>query len=326
MPRIRRREFMTMIGGAATWPLAARAQQLTMPVIGWLSTGWSPGNAEPWLVAFHDGLKSFGYVEGKNVRIEYRRAEGQFDQLPALAADLVARQVSVIVAFFSVTAARAATTTIPIVFLTIGNPVQDGLVASPDRPGGNMTGVTLRNPELARERQALLRELLPQAKVFARLQNPKITEAWGSATIAKDPISELGVDVVAVNASTESEIEPAIASAAEKQAEALYVTPDATFFNKRDVLVASLMRHRMPAVFQDRDSVQAGGLISHGGNGVDANRLLGTYVGRVLKGEKPSELPIVAPKTDLVINLKTAKAFGLDVPQSLLAKATELIE
>jgi putative ABC transport system substrate-binding protein len=326
MSRLRRREFIALVGGAAAWPLTARAEQQAMPVIGLLSGGFqSPPDLT---AAFDEGLKSFGYVEGKNVAIEYRRAEGRYERLPAFAADLVARQVAVIVCNpppASVTAARAATTTIPIVFLIGGDPVQQGLVASLDRPGGNTTGVTLRNPALIPNRYELLHELLPQAKVFAVLMNPKNREYQGSL-VENFTRTRRGVQIVYVDAGTESEIEPAIASAAEKQADALVVPAEPLFYGKRDVIVASLTRHKMPSMFPFREPVLTGALMSYGSDNVDATRLLGTLVGRVLKGEKPADLPVEAPKVDLVINLKTAKEFGLEVPQSLLAKATELIE
>jgi putative ABC transport system substrate-binding protein len=321
---MKRREFMTLLGGAAAWPLAARAQQPTMPAIGWLGGGFQ---TPPHLrAAFHEGLKSFGYVEGKNVTTEYRRAEGRYERLPALAAELAARQVAVMIAVGNINsplAARAATTTIPIVFLVGADPVHGGLVESLDRPGGNMTGVTVFGYALVGKRFEMLHELLPSAKVFAELANrPGLQNLSALETLMRP----LGVRVVGANASTESEIDPAVASLVEKQVEALGVAAAPLFFNKRDLLVASLTRHKMPAIFPDKEAVAAGGLMSHGGNNVDAYRLLGTYVGRILKGEKPAELPVGIPKIDLVINLKTAKAFGLTVPQSLIAKATELIE
>jgi putative ABC transport system substrate-binding protein len=325
---MRRRQFITLLGGATAWPLAARAQQSKAPVIGWLSSAFA---APPdWMAAFHLGLKSFGYVVERNVTIEYRRAEGQYERLPALAADLVARQVSIIVAEGAVAsplAARTATSTIPIVFMIGADPVLTGLVTDLHRPGGNITGVSQLGYASVLKRYELLRELLPQAKVIARLANSKNPTHPGKTLLpGEEAFSRIGVRIRPLTASTESEIEPAIASLADEQAEALNVLADSFFYDMRDQLVASLMRHKMPAVFQDKESVLAGGLMSQGADDVDAYRLLGTYVGRILAGEAPADLPVAVPETDLVINLRTAKAFGLVVPGSLRARATELIE
>lgn len=323
---MKRREFITLVGGmAATWPFAANAQKPKMPVIGYLeSATTSPPNA----AAFHAGLKEAGFVEGQNVEIEYRNAEAQYDRLPALAVDLVVRQVALIVASGAVVAplaARAATTTIPIVFLVGVDPVRTGLVASLNRPGENITGVTAFGSELSAKRLELLRDLLPKASGFAVLLNPKnpshvVDKArWQSLAI--------GVPIETVNASTESDLEPAIASLAEKQIDAVYVVPDTLFGSKRDSLLAALTKHKMPAIFIDRETAMAGGLISYGANLPEAQRQLGIYVGRVLKGEKPADLPVLQPtKLDMIINLKTAKALGIMVPDSLLVQATEVIE
>jgi putative ABC transport system substrate-binding protein len=326
---MRRRDFVALLGSVAAWPLGARAQQSTTPAIGWLSSAFPP--PPHWTAAFNEGLKSFGYIVDKNVTIEYRRAEGQYERLPALAAELVARQVAVIVAEnagVAPLAARAATTTIPIVFLVGADPVRTGLVASLDRPGGNTTGVSQLGYALTVKRNALMPELLPQAKVLARLSNPRNPTHPGKTLIGGEETyhARTGIRLVPLTASTEDEIEPAIASAAEQQAEGLTVYTDSFFYGVRDQLVASLTRHRMPASFPDKESVAAGGLMSLGVDDIDAHHLLGTYVGRVLKGEKPAELPVAIPKVDLVINMRTAKAFGLAVPDSLRAKATELIE
>ncbi len=323
---MRRREFIALLGGAAAvWPLAARAQQASMPVIGYLeSATTSPPNA----AAFHAGLKEAGFVEGQNVAIEYRNAEAQYDRLPALAADLVARQVSLIVARGAVVsplAARAVTTTIPIVFLVGVDPVRTGLVASLNRPGGNITGITAFGSELSNKRMELLADLLPKARGFAVLINPNnpshvVDKArWQSLAI--------GVPIETVSASTESDFEPSIAGLAEKQIDAVYVVPDTLFGSKRDRLVSVLTRHRMPAIFSDRDSAVAGGLLSYGASLSVAHHQLGIYVGRILKGEKLADLPVLQPtKLDMIINLKTAKALGLTVPASLLVQAAEVIE
>jgi putative ABC transport system substrate-binding protein len=319
---LKRREFITLLGGAAAWPFAAHAQQPTL-VIGWLSGGFA--SSLDYRAAFHDGLKSFGYVVDQNVTIEYRWAEGQYERLPALAADLVARKVSVIVASGNAAtalAARAATTTIPIVFSIGHDPVRSGLVASLDRPGGNITGVTQLAYALGEKRLLMLHELAPKARALAILSKTKTVDpGW-----AENHGAKIGVRLVRVAVSTESELEPVIASLSEKQVDGLFVDPDPFLVAKRESLVVSLTRHKMPAVFFDKESVVAGGLLSHGASIVDAYRLLGTYVGRILKGEKPANLPVAEPKIDLVINLKTAKAFGLAIPKSLLEKATELIE
>jgi putative tryptophan/tyrosine transport system substrate-binding protein len=322
---MQRREFITLVGGAvAAWPLAAKAQMPTMPEIGYLESG----SATSPTAAFQAGLKESGFVEGQNVTIEYRRAEAQYDRLPALAADLAGRQVAVIVASGAVVsplAARAATTTIPIVFLIGADPVRAGLVASLNRPGGNIAGVTLFGGELTAKQLELLRELMPKARAFAGLINPKnpthLEFLWQNLA------HTIGVPIESVSASTESDFEPAIASLAEKQVDALIVVPDSLFGSNRESLIAVLARHAMPAVFLDRASVVAGGLISYGGNATDAQRQAGIYVGRILKGEKPADLPVLQPtKFDLVINLRAAKALGLKVPDSLLVRATEVVE
>jgi putative tryptophan/tyrosine transport system substrate-binding protein len=323
---MKRREFITLVSGvAASWPLTAQAQQPTLSVIGYLESGSALIGA-----AFYAGLKDAGFVEGQNVKIEYRAAEAQYDRLPALAADLVARQVALIVASGAVVsplAARAATTTIPIVFLIGADPVRTGLVASLNRPGGNITGVTRFGGELGRKSVALVRELLPSARVVGLLINPKNPTHLFDEVSGRGFAAAVGVPIEPVSASTESDFEPAIASLAEKKIDAVYVVPDTLFGSKRDRLVAVLTQHKMPAIFLDRESVVAGGLISYGGSSTDAQRQAGIYAGRILKGEKPADLPVLQPtKFDLVINLKTAKTLGLTVPDSLLVQATEVIE
>jgi putative tryptophan/tyrosine transport system substrate-binding protein len=324
---MRRRNFIALLAGAAAaWPLAGRAQQRTMPVIGYLGAGYSL--AVDMMTALQSGLKEFDYIVDRNVRIEYRFAGTQYERLPALAAELVSRGVSAIAAVGNVNtalAARGATTSIPIVFLIGADPVRNGIVASLDRPGGNVTGVYSLGYETGFTRMELLRELLPQAKVVGALGNPKNPEYSGAPAFVKFAAS-LGLRLELIRASSESEFEPAIASLAEKQVGALWVGAEVLFVSKRDVLVASLTRHSMPAIFFNKEMVVAGGLMSYGADSADSYRLLGSYVGRVLKGENPANLPIAKPKIDLVINLKTAKAFGLAIPNSLLAKATERIE
>ncbi len=320
---MRRREFITFASGAmAAWPLSVRAQKRTMPLIGYLESG----SATSPTTAFQAGLRESGFVEGQNVTIEYRRAEALYDRLPAMATDLVSRQVSVIVASGAVVsplAARAATTTIPTVFLIGADPVRAGLVASLNRPGENITGVTLFGGELAGKQLDLLREMIPKARAFAGLVNPKNPTHVGILWRNLAP----GVPVVSVSVSAESDFEPIIASLAEKEIDALIVVPDTLFGTYRESLIAVLARHAMPAVFLDKASVVAGGLISYGGSATDGQRQAGIYVGRILKGEKPADLPVLQPtKFDLVINLKTAKALGLTVPNILLAQATEVID
>jgi putative ABC transport system substrate-binding protein len=327
---VKRRKFIALVGGAAAaWPLAAHAQKPTMPVIGVLESGTAtaPTNIT---AEFHAGLKLSGFIEGQNVTIEYRRAKAQYDRLPALAADLVGRQVAVIVAtgaFVSALAARAATTTIPIVFLIGADPVQTGLVASLNRPGGNLTGVTVFGGHLFAKQLEMLHELVPKARAIAVLVNPKNPSHPIGKSYWQDFADAIGVPIESVSASTESDFEPTIASLAEKQVDALYVVADSLFGSNSDSLSAALARHAMPAMFTARQNVVAGGLIGYGGSYSDAKHQLGTYVGRILKGEKPADLPVLQPtKLDLVINLKTAKALGIRVPDALLVQATELIE
>jgi len=327
---MQRREFITLVGGAAAaWPLAADAQKSAIPVIGVLESGTATSPTSP-SAEFHAGLRESGFVEGQNVTIEYRRAEAQYDRLPAFAAELVGRQVSVIVASgatVSPLAAQAATKTIPIVFLMGTDPVQTGLVASLQRPGENITGITTFGSELLAKQLGILHELVPRARAIAMLVNPKNPTHLGGKARWQNFADAIGVPIESVSASTESEFESAIAGLAEKQVEALNVVPDTLFASYRESLVAILARHAMPAIFATRESVVAGGLISYGASYAGALRQLGIYVGRVLKGEKPADLPVLQPtKFDLVINLKTAKALGLTVPNALLAQATEVIE
>jgi len=326
---IRRREFITLIGCVAAWPLAARAQQPAMPVLGFLNGGTAEGYA-PMVAAFRQGLNEAGYVEGRNVAIEYRWAEGHYDRLPALAADLVQQKVTVIAATSTpaALAAKAATSTVPIVFTTGGDPIKLGLVASLGRPGGNLTGVTTLNVEVGPKRLELARELFPGATTFALLVNPASPLA---ATVSKDlqaVADTLGVRLHVLHASTEADFEAAFATAAQLRAAALVISTADPLFNSHAAQLGALaLRHRVPAIYQYREFAAAGGLMSYGGYATDTYRLGGVYTGRILKGEKPADLPVQqATKVELIINLKTAKALGITVPVPLSGRADELIE
>ncbi|MGA7004552.1 MAG: ABC transporter substrate binding protein [Pseudolabrys sp.] len=328
---MQRREFIKLVGGAAAaWPLSARAQRPAMPVIGFLG-GASPDLYAKPLRAFHQGLSETGYVEGRNVTIEYRWADGQNDRLAALAADLVRRQVNVIAAPGSTPAAlaaKAATATIPIIFQVGVDPIAAGLVASLARPGGNVTGVTNINTELAPKRLELLRELIPKANIIALLVNP--TSPFITESISKDLQSAaraLGLQLHILNASTERDFDTVFANLVQLRADALVIAPDAMFISRSEQLGALTLRHAVPAITQFREFAAAGGLMSYGGSSSEPTRLVGVYTGRALKGEKPTDLPVVqATKVELVINLKTAKALGLNVPNTLIGRADEVIE
>jgi putative tryptophan/tyrosine transport system substrate-binding protein len=326
---MRRRAFITLLGGAAALPLAAGAQQPVMPVVGLLG-GHTSSEWRPFIAAFNLGLNETSFVEGQNVRIEYRWAEGHYDQLPALAADLVRSRVNVIVAVGGVNsavAAKAATQDIPIIFLTGRDPVEFGFVKSFNRPDGNLTGINLQNAELEPKRLDLLRELVPNASTIAILINPDNKNHQSRVDAMGVAVRAGGQQVVVVGAAADRDFEAAFVTLAQRRAGALIVSPDPFLDSHRDRLVTLTARHAIPAMYQWREFVQAGGLVSYGTSLADAHRQLGNYAGKILQGTKPADLPVVQPtKFELVINLKTAKALGLDVPPTLLALADEVIE
>ena len=325
---MRRRDFITLIGGGVTaWPLAARAQQ-PMPVIGFLNSA-SPDGYAPMLSAFRQGLKETGFAEGQNVRIEYRWAQNQYDRLPAMAADLIHRDVAVIVANTPGNLiARNATETIPIVFTTGGDPVQLGLVTSLSRPGGNVTGVSQLTVEVAPKRLELAHELVPAAHVIGLLVNPK--NPAQTVVVTRDlqaVATNLGLQLIVLHASTEAELEDAFTTCTQKQVGALVIAPD-TFFNSTAEKLGELtVRHSMPTVFEYHQFVAAGGLASYSASLTNSYRLAGVYTGRILKGEKPADLPVEqATKVELILNLKAAKTLGVTIPVTLLGRADEVIE
>ena len=327
---MKRREFITLLGGAAAaWPFAVRGQQPTMPVIGFLSSG-VPGPFAEVTDAFRQSLSEAGYVAGKNVTIEFRWAEGQYDRLPALAADLIRHGAAVIVAAggaVTARAAKAATSTIPIVFIIGDDPVKTGLVASLNRPGGNVTGVNLFIGELVTKRLDLLTEMVPNATTIAVLVNPDNPNAETDAKEAQTAAHARGRQIVLLNASNVAEIDAAFATIAQRGVSALLIGTDIFFTNRRDQLVALASRHGIPVMDQWREFVVEGGLMSYGTTHTEPYRQAGSYIARILKGEKPADLPVIQPtKFELVINLKTAKALGLTVPPSLLTRADEVIE
>jgi putative ABC transport system substrate-binding protein len=326
--QLKRREFISLLGGAAiAWPLAARAQQRPAAVIGFLNSA-SPEPWAPFVAAFRQGLSETGYVEGRNVVIEYRWADEQYDRLPALAADLVRRQVTVIAANqVSAEVAKTASSKIPVVFTTGVDPVQLGLVASLNRPGGNLTGVTTLNEELVPKRLELLRELAPMASSIALLVNPTNPSAGTLSRDAQAPARALGLQLHVLEASTERNLESAFASLTQLRVGGLVIGPDPFFVSQSKQLAALALGHAVPAIFEFRQFAAAGGLMSYGGSLTDVYRLAGVYAGRVLKGEKPADLPVQqSTKVELLINIKTAKALGLNVPLSLIGRADEVIE
>ena len=326
---MRRREFITLVGGATVWPLAVRAQQPAMPVVGFLNVE-SPEGYQPMAAAFRRGLQESGYVEGRNVAIEYRWADGHSERLPALAADLVQKQVTVIAATSTpaAIAAKAATTTVPIVFETASDPVRLGLVASLSRPGGNVTGVTQTNVEVAPKRLEVMHELLPNASVLGLLINP------ADPSLAEPQLKDfqaaahtLGVELHILNVRTDGELERAFADLSQLHVGGLVISTD-PFFSSRPQQLASLTaRYAMPAISKGREFAAAGGLLSYGADNLDTYRLAGVYTGRVLKGERPADLPVQeATKVELYINLKTAKALGVTVPLPMSGRADEVFE
>ena len=322
---IERRKFLATLAGAAAWPLAARAQQ--RPVIGFLRSTLL-ADAAHLMAAFRQGLKEAGFIEGQNVVIEYRSAEDQAHRLPALVADLVRQQVALIVGNTpSALAAKAATTTVPIVFVTGGDPVIDGLVASLNRPGGNITGVSFLGRELVTKRLELLRQLLPKAAAIAVLVDPNFPEAERERRVVQAAAHAIGQELIAVEASSDRDIEMAFATFAQRGAGALFIGSSAFLNSRRERVAALAVRHALPASHTLREFATAGGLMSYGTSITDAYRLAGIYAGRILKGEKPADLPVQqSTKFEFVINLRTAKALGLEIPDRLLALADEVIE
>src|SRR6516164_571503 len=326
---MKRREFITLLGGAAAWPVAAWAQQPAMLVIGFLDSKSPEGSAH--LVAeFRRGLNGSAFIEGQNVAIEFRWAQNNYDQLPALAADLVRRRVDVIAATGgpAALAAKAASATIPIVFRVAADPIAAGLVASLSRPGGNVTGVTSLNLEVGSKRLEFLHELVPTATIMAALVNP--TNPTNAEILSRDLQATarlLGLQLHLLHASSDADIDAVFATLTELRAAGLVIGTDALFTSRDEKLAALGLRYRIPTIYQWREFVAGGGLMSYGGSFADSYRLAGVYTGRILKGAKPTDLPVVQPtKFEFIINLKTAKALGLDVPPTLLARADEVIE
>ena len=326
---MKRRQFIGLLGGATAWPLAAQAQQSAMPILGFLNTA-SPEPFADYVRAFRAGLSTMGYVEGRNLLIEYRWAEGNSLRLKEMAADLVRRRVDVIAATGgspAVLEAKAATTTIPIVFQIGADPIKLGLVDSLNRPGGNVTGATMMASDLGSKRLELLRELVPQATSFVALINPATPTAQSQMRDLKQAADTLGLRVNVLNASAEAELEPAFSSMKDLRGDALLIGAD-PFFNGLSTKIAALtLRHQIPAIYQFRAFTAAGGLLSYGGSITDAYHQAGVYAARVLKGDSPADLPVQqSTKVELIVNLKTAKALGVTVPLTLLGRADEIIE
>jgi putative tryptophan/tyrosine transport system substrate-binding protein len=327
---VKRRDFMTLLGGAvAAWPLAARAQQRSIPVVGFLGAATPETNVNS-AEAFRRGFSEIGFVEGQSVKIEYRWAENRYEQLPALAADLASRKVDAIFTTGGsvvTLAAKTATATIPIIFTFGADPIKVGLVASLNRPGGNVTGLTTFSNELNSKKLEILHDLMPATAAIALLVNPDNPTADSVVQDTQKAAHALGRRLLVLRASNEREIDTAWAGVVEQSAGGLIVSPDGFFGARRDQLVALAARHRIPAIYESRSYVDAGGLIGYGGNNLESHRLAGIYVGRILEGAKPADLPVLQPtKLDLVINLKTAKALDITIPNALFIQATELIE
>jgi putative tryptophan/tyrosine transport system substrate-binding protein len=325
---MRRRDFITLLGGAAAWPLAARAQQAAMPVIGFVNAGSPKGYARP-LSAFLKGLGQAGYVEGRNVTIEYRWAEGQYDRLPAFVADFVQRKVNVIAGTSTQggLAAKAAAATIPVVFTTSGDPVRLGFVTSLSRPDGNITGAAQLNVEVAPKRLELIREVLPSAVNVALLTNPTSPLTEPLLRELRTAAATLRLKLHVLQASSEQDLTTAFAALAQLRADALVIGTDTFFTSRSEDLAALAVRNRVPAIYQYPEFTIAGGLMSYGGTITESYRLAGIYVGRILKGEKPADLPVQqVTKVELIVNLKSAKALGITFPLSVLGRADEVIE
>ena len=324
---MRRRDFIACFGGAAAWPLAARAQQAAMPVVGFVRSE-SLADATNLVTAFRQGLKEAGFVEGQNVAVEYRSGEGQRERLQSVVAELIRRPVTAIAGnSVAMLAAKAATTTIPVVFASGGDPVQQGLVASLNRPGGNVTGVVFLSGTLGTKRLELLRQIAPKATAIGMLANPNTTETETERTDVQAAAQAIGMQLIVADVSSDRDIEPALAALVQRGIGALLVGAGGFMTSHRERIVALATRHALPAMYGLREFVAAGGLMSYGTSITDAFRQVGVYTGRILKGEKPADLPVMqSTKFELVLNLKTAKTLGLAIPPSLLALADEVIE
>jgi putative ABC transport system substrate-binding protein len=324
---MRRRDFIALIGGAAAWPLAARAQQAAMPVVGFVRSE-SLADATNLVTAFRQGLKEAGFVEGQNVTVEYRSGEGQRERLQSVVAELIRRPVTAIAGnSVAMLAAKAATATIPVVFASGGDPVQQGLVASLNRPGGNVTGIVFLSGTLGTKRLELLRQIAPKATAIGMLANPNTTETETERTDVQAAAQAIGMQLIVADVSSDRDIEPALAALVQRGVGALLVGAGGFMTSHRERIVALATRHALPAMYGLREFVAAGGLMSYGTSITDAFRQVGVYTGRILKGEKPADLPVMqSTKFDLVINLKTAKTIGLTIPPTLLALADEVIE